>query len=105
MIDISKDVYIPVFRIAAAHNDFDNDLIRPGFRNRDILDRDFGSFGYDSFFHVGNHLFRYWIVFVFELDQSLIVPNSKLQNTQGSMTSVAGSTTALNKELDCPSIW
>jgi hypothetical protein len=44
--------YVPVFGVAAAHDDFDNDLIRLRLWNRYILNSDLWAFGNDSFLHL-----------------------------------------------------
>jgi hypothetical protein len=54
-----EGAYLPVLGIAAAHNDFDNDLVRPGFWDRYILNSDLWAFGNDGFFHLV-YLFLVW---------------------------------------------
>lgn len=42
---------LPVFRVAAGYNDADDDLVRLGFWDRDVLDCRLEAFGDDGFFH------------------------------------------------------
>jgi hypothetical protein len=45
-------VYLPVLGVAAAHDDFNHNLIRPRFWDWYILNSDLGSFGNNSFLHL-----------------------------------------------------